>query len=131
MLKVSPWYEENIGSQRDTAEFQTERVLVDLTEDLVSHMQRHDISRATLARRLGVSRPFVTNLLKGSPNLTVKTLVRVAHAAGLSVEVSLQPKALAMLRRRAVVVRSAAGPAIEIQERYVKELNDDVSALAA
>lgn len=39
------------------------------------------ISRSELARRLGVSRPYVTNMLKGE-NLTVHQMARIFDACG-------------------------------------------------
>ena len=130
MLRVSEWYERNIAPFRDTPEFQTERVLVDIGEQIVTQMESQGISRAELARRLGVSRPFVTRLLTGSPNLTVKTLVRVASAVGLVVDVSLEPKYLANLKRFVRIIQ-ATGESFEIAEPDVYKLPDDVSALAA
>jgi len=130
VLKVSRWYQDHIGQFRDTPEFETERLLVDLTEELVAHMDRQDISRAELARRLGVSRAFVTNLLKGSPNLTIKTLVRVAYAAGLNIEISMQPKWLTNIRKYGFLI-DATQPSVDLNEAHMDQLPDDVSALAA
>lgn len=131
MLKVSEWYEQYIARFRDTPEFQTERVLVDIGEQIVSQMESQEITRAELARRLGVSRPFVTRLLTGNPNLTVKTLVRVASAVGLVVDVSLEPRYLANVRRYAALIQPTAGALPDIEEPDIYSLPDDVSALAA
>lgn len=131
MLKVSEWYEQNIAPFRDTPEFQIERVLVDIGEQIVAQMENQGVSRAELARRLGVSRPFVTRLLTGNPNLTVKTLVRVALAAGLVVEVNLEPRYLANVKRYARLIQPDVRESFDIEEPDVYKLPDDVSALAA
>ncbi len=130
MLKVSDWYEKHIAPFRDTPEFQTERILVEIGEQIVTQMENQAISRAELARRLGVSRAFVTRLLTGNPNLTIKTLVRVASAAGLVVGVNLEPRYLASLRMYARLIEPTR-ESFGIDEPHVYELPDDVSALAA
>ncbi len=50
-----------------------------------------DITRAELARRMDRSRAFVTQMLRGSHNLTVKTLARALFACGGELEFSLIP----------------------------------------
>ena len=50
-----------------------------MTERISEIMNRRDISRAELARRLGKDRSYVTQLLDGR-NVTLKTLVQVAVA---------------------------------------------------
>ncbi len=129
MLRTSEWYQQNIGRLRDTAEFQTDRFLIDILEELVVHMEKQGMTRAELAKRLGVSRSFVTQVLKGSPNLTIRTLFRVLWAAGLSLEARTEPRQLALLRRYGMDVANRI--VREINEAHVEELQDDVSALAA
>jgi len=43
-------------------------------------MERRKISRAELARRIGRSKPYVTQLLRAPSNLTLRTLSDVAWA---------------------------------------------------
>lgn len=45
-------------------------------------MVRRRISRAELARRIGKSKPYVTQLLRAPSNLTLRTLADVAWALG-------------------------------------------------
>lgn len=45
-------------------------------------MERRKVSRAELARRIGKSKPYVTQLLRASSNLTLRTLAEVAWALG-------------------------------------------------
>lgn len=121
MPRINDCYEDLMAGRRDTPEYQTERILVDFLEDLVLHMEQHGPTRAELARRLNVSRAFVTHLFKGNPNLTIKTLVRVAHAAGLVVNVTTE-------RRRPIV---AITPAETQPVRESPEKNQNQYALAA
>lgn len=62
--------------------FLTEDFILELNEQICEWMEKQNISRSELARRLGKSRAYVTRMLNGSHNLTVGTLVKVAHALG-------------------------------------------------
>ena len=80
-------------------------------------MQGQGITRSELAERLGTSRAFVTKLLSSHENLTMKTLVRVANALEMKVELRLRPRPVAAppygasgKRRVAVLARPAADP---------------------
>ena len=49
------------------------------------------IPRAEVARRMGRSRSFVTRIMSGSHNLTVKTLARVVGACGQEIRFQRTP----------------------------------------
>lgn len=66
-----------------------ERLILDVTEQIVSNMQECGVTRSELARRLGVTKPYITNILNGNRNMTLRTLVRFADALDLSVKVVL------------------------------------------
>jgi len=63
------------------------RVLVD---KVVGIMERRRITRLELARRLGVRPSYVTKLLSGRENMTVKTMEKMAEAVGYRVVISLK-----------------------------------------
>jgi transcriptional regulator with XRE-family HTH domain len=48
-------------------------------------LRRSKVKKSELARRLGVSRPYVSNLLSGGENLTLRQLARVMWALGFEV----------------------------------------------
>lgn len=53
------------------------------------------ISQAELARRVGVTRQAISLLESPDANLTISTLMRVAEALKMDLEIELQPKASA------------------------------------
>lgn len=56
------------------------------TAELIARlMAEQGMSKAALARRLGKSRAWVTQLLSGKANMTLRTLAEVAHALGVEV----------------------------------------------
>lgn len=68
------------------------RLRVDVTEQISLLLEQRRLTRAELARRLGVTRASVTQALTGSRNLSLNTLADMADALHLDVKVALQPR---------------------------------------
>ncbi len=86
------WIESYIDQNQYTAEFQTELSIIDLNEKIIAMMAQRKISRVELAKRLGVSKGFVTKLLNGNPNMTIKTINALALALDCILCLDFQPK---------------------------------------
>jgi len=71
--------------------YEQERLLVDANELLVMVMKKKGVSRAELAKRLGKSKAFVTQVLRGNHNLTLRTLADLFGALEYQVVVDAQP----------------------------------------
>ncbi len=52
-------------------------------------MERQGINRAELVKRMGVSRAYITKLLRGNADITLETMVRMAMALNAEVHVAL------------------------------------------
>jgi len=63
--------------------------VADAAEELARWMQIQGASKADLARRLGKSRAWVTHLLSGKANTTLRTLAEVMYALGARVELRI------------------------------------------
>ena len=83
-------FSELIRDARSRDDYWIEDAILKFTMRLHELMQEQGISKTELARRLGVSQPYVTRVLKGSDNLTVGTMVKLARAVGASLQISLQ-----------------------------------------
>jgi transcriptional regulator with XRE-family HTH domain len=70
----------------NTADYQLETVVIDLTEQICEIMEAKGISRADLARKLGKSRAWVTKVLRGDQNLTLKTVVDIFWELGYTID---------------------------------------------
>jgi len=91
-MKAHEEYQRILREVRDTLEYELEGLLLELTEQIVRHMEREGINRTGLARRLGKSSPYVTKLLSGKPNMTLETIVKVARALKCEVSLNLESK---------------------------------------
>jgi len=73
-------------------EYWEEGAILDFTEALYDAMQRQGVTRAELARRLGTSQAYITRVLSGNANFTLKTMAKLAHALGMQLDVGLSPQ---------------------------------------
>jgi transcriptional regulator with XRE-family HTH domain len=79
---MSSKYTEFLRASEHRRLLEQERLIVEATELIVSLMQKGGVTKAELARRLGRSRAYVTQLLRGPQNMTVRTFADVALALG-------------------------------------------------
>ena len=106
----SEWFERKLAASKDTPEYELEWLLLDIEEALHTSMEAQGITRSELADRLGTSRAFITKLLGGQENLTLKTLVRVANALEMKVDARFVPRERAAKPAKKRRLNSAVGP---------------------
>ena len=72
-----------------------ERLILNVTEQLAGALENSGVTRAELARRMGRTPGFVSQLLGGGRNLTLRTIADIAAALSLrpSFELSSKPPA--------------------------------------
>ena len=70
------------------AAFQQERVILEVAILIRKLLREQGLSKADLAARLGRSKAFVTQLLDGRANMTLRTISDVMCALGHSLRVS-------------------------------------------
>jgi transcriptional regulator with XRE-family HTH domain len=64
-----------------------EELILEVIEALAQALERSGVSQAVLAQRLGKSKAFVSQILGGGRNLTLRTVADVADALGSRVVV--------------------------------------------
>lgn len=67
-----------------------EALVAEASEIIARLMADQDVSKADLARKLKKSRAWVTQLLSGRTNMTVRTLAEVAYALDAEVKLNAQ-----------------------------------------
>jgi len=67
-----------------------EELILEVTEVLCGLLEQEKVSRKELADRLGKTKGFVSQLLNGGRNLTLRTVADILHVLGY--KVSLNPK---------------------------------------
>lgn len=73
----------------------SESLVTEAAELIARLMDEKKVNKAALAKRLNRSRSWVTQLLSGKTNMTVRTLAELAFALESEVNLQAQPAALA------------------------------------
>jgi len=89
-------YEDLTEQFEGDPEYEFFRALDEVVDQICIAMEREGVSRSELAGRLGVSRQYVTNFLNDPGNPTLQSLVRVANALDMVVQVEVVPRRVAM-----------------------------------
>jgi|SRR5580698_5289976 antitoxin component HigA of HigAB toxin-antitoxin module len=79
MMKLST-YDKYMEDPERRRILEQERVMVDATELVCNAMDFRRIKRSELAHKMGRSKAYVTQILRGNQNLTLRTLADVFHA---------------------------------------------------
>jgi transcriptional regulator with XRE-family HTH domain len=66
-----------------------EELILEVTEALSEALAREGVTKAELARRLGKTKGFVSQILAGGRNLTLRTVADVADVLGCRVRVEV------------------------------------------
>lgn len=86
-------YGEQLQRAKQSPEYLAAALTNEFAVQVHERMKRLGISQAELARRIGHTRAYVSQLLRGDSNFTALTMAKVAMALGESVvEISLRPK---------------------------------------
>lgn len=77
------------SSLRNRQLLRGEELIVEVTEALSEVMEEEGVNKTELADRLGNTKGFVSQLLTGGRNLTLRTLASLADALGYRVQIVL------------------------------------------
>ena len=75
------------SSARNRRLLQEEELILDVTEALSEMLEREDVSRVALAQKLGKTKGFVSQILAGGRNLTLRTIADIADALGYRIRI--------------------------------------------
>jgi transcriptional regulator with XRE-family HTH domain len=95
-----------------------EALVAEASEMIARLMAEQNVSKADLARRLNKSRAWVTQLLSGKANMTVRTLADVAYALDTEVKLHAQPPSWKMAGKP---IGAAWQPVVFKMDQYVVE----------
>jgi transcriptional regulator with XRE-family HTH domain len=88
MKHMTTDYEEfEASSWNNSRMLREEEFILAVTELLCQMLRNEGISKVELARRLGKTKGFVTQILSGGRNLTLRTVSDVADALGYKIEI--------------------------------------------
>ena len=84
---LTEWLDE---SPEHSRAFLEEGLILEATEAICAAMEKRCMSKAALAGRLGTSKAYVTQLLKGNRNMTLRTFASIAFALNMTPVMALR-----------------------------------------
>ncbi len=81
-------FEEFVADFENRRLFEQEALVLEATELITELMEERGVNKAELARKIGKSKAFVTQILSGSRNMTLHTLADVVFALGSRIRLS-------------------------------------------
>ena len=91
-MKTEKWFKDMLKSFEKDFDFRLETIILDITENISKRMKKKNINRTGLSNLLNVSPAAVTKILNGNSNFTLKTLLSIADALELDLNVSFKGK---------------------------------------
>lgn len=80
-------------SRAEARAYAREELIYNVTEDLLVQMEELGITKQELARRLGKSRSYITQLLSGARNMTLGSLSDICFALDVAPHIHFGPDA--------------------------------------
>ena len=81
-----------IGSYEGDPDYEFDVLALEIGEQIVERMEELGLTQAGLARKMGVSRARISQILRGDDNLTLKSVVAVAIGLDCRVGMRLKPE---------------------------------------
>lgn len=91
MDQTKSFYEQFIESSQNGELLQQEELILQVTELLAEVMHLRGVNRAELAEKIGKSKAFVSQILRGNQNMTLKTLASLFFALDYKLNVKAIP----------------------------------------
>ena len=116
-MRSDRWMQEKLEKARKRPSFNFEKAILDFTSHVCEQMENQNITRAELAKRLNKKPAYITRVLNGSCNPTVKTMVSFAMALDSEFKLDLVSKAKESIE---FVTNTGQGYKLhfDIQKRY-------------
>lgn len=102
-------FKDIVERARQHEAYWVEAALYHFTETIYGLMESGGMSRTVLAQKLGVSPAYITKLLRGDANVTIKTMVRLARVFGREVQIALPQQKEGQGKVSAAVVKENIG----------------------
>jgi len=98
-MSSETWLQKKIKSFSGRVGYETERVILNVNEQIHDNMRKRAVTRVDLASDLGVSKSYVSRTLNGTPNMTIRTLVSIANVLGCRITVTFTPQGARVAER--------------------------------
>jgi transcriptional regulator with XRE-family HTH domain len=89
-MSTSERFSEFFHKLEQSPNYAIEGLKIEIAEQIYQILEQEGVSKAELSKRLGTSRAYVTNILKGDNNFTLQSLADIAKVLGYNVDVTFR-----------------------------------------
>lgn len=90
---VVDWHEQHLANPDDRRSWYATALARSLSLALVAHRTEHGLTQTALGRELGMPQAQVSRIEAGDHTPSLDTLLRIADALGLAIDISIAPRA--------------------------------------
>lgn len=87
------WHEQQLAEKNDLLQYRQEYTIVAATEAICQAMKEREVNRVGLSRLLNKTKGYVSQILNGNANLTLRTLSDALTVLGYGVKFQVSPLA--------------------------------------
>jgi len=91
-MQAQEWFKSQVKELENTPAFQAEALQIKITEKILELLQSRKMNKSVLAEKLNCSKPYITKLLNGGENLTIKKMAEIAFVLGCNLDIDFFPK---------------------------------------
>ena len=92
MAKMAKWYKDLKTELEKTIEYKIESKAFKIAVQVYNRSRELGLTQKELAKRLNVSKSYVSQILQGKTNMTIETIIKLGDVLGLIPEINLIPK---------------------------------------
>jgi transcriptional regulator with XRE-family HTH domain len=92
MKKNTDSFRGHFNKMHERQAFWEELAILGFTSTIAERMEAEGITNTQFAQKMGVSPAFVTKLINGTNNFTIKTMVKVARALGTELSLNFRER---------------------------------------
>ena len=121
------WWDDIRKDIETSIEYKAESVAMDIAFQVYDRIKELRISQSELAGRLRVSRSYISQVLSGKPNMTVETLLKLAKAIEMELEISLRKPVSFKVVPREVVTRFGLADSFQQEVKEPSRMDENAS----
>ena len=92
MPNLTEWWKDLTEEFESTLEYQVESASFNISIQVYNRIKELGLTQKELAEKLGVSKSYVSQILKGKSNMTIETIIKLGTVLDLAPVISLTPK---------------------------------------
>lgn len=88
------WIEKEIKKYEDNEEYILEGKILDITEQVIARVNELSWNKKILAKKMNTSQAWITKMLNGNNNFTLRTLIKLSIVLNFKLKVDFVPKTI-------------------------------------